>query len=88
MHAGDVIHVKAPDGRLNAIVVPGGMGPGSMFTVEFSSDLPQREEEDMAPGIYVPTVTAELETDTDVPMTQAVVAQPTTEPYASAYAMK
>ena len=42
----------------------------------------------MAPGVYVPTVTAELDTETDVSMTHAVVAQPTTEPYASAYAMK
>uniref|UniRef100_A0A7S4MMB2 Uncharacterized protein n=1 Tax=Odontella aurita TaxID=265563 RepID=A0A7S4MMB2_9STRA len=33
--AGDVIHVRAPDGRLNEIIVPDGMGPGSAFTVEF-----------------------------------------------------
>lgn len=33
--AGDTIHVKAPDGRLNEIIVPEGMGPGSAFTVEF-----------------------------------------------------
>ena len=33
---GDTIHVQAPDGRLNAIVVPPGFGPGSSFTVEFA----------------------------------------------------
>ena len=34
---GDTIHVQSPDGRLNAIVVPDGMFPGSTFTVEFAS---------------------------------------------------
>lgn len=34
--AGQTIHVQAPDGRLNAIVVPAGMGAGSTFTVEFA----------------------------------------------------
>lgn len=37
VNPGDVIHVQAPDGRLNAIIVPEGMGPGSTFTVEFDS---------------------------------------------------
>jgi hypothetical protein len=36
--AGQTIHVQAPDGRLNAIVIPEGMGPGSKFTVEFAPD--------------------------------------------------
>jgi len=36
--AGQTIHVQAPDGRLNAIVVPPGFGPGSTFTVEFAPD--------------------------------------------------
>jgi hypothetical protein len=36
--AGQTIHVQAPDGRLNAIVVPPGFGPGSKFTVEFAPD--------------------------------------------------
>mmetsp|Transcript_20977 Transcript_20977/g.38100 ORF Transcript_20977/g.38100 Transcript_20977/m.38100 type:complete len:141 (+) Transcript_20977:3-425(+) len=61
--AGDIIHVKAPDGRLNAITVPHGMPSGSTFTVEFAGDLPpQPEEEDLTPGVYVPTVVAEIET--------------------------
>jgi hypothetical protein len=34
--AGQTIHVQAPDGRLNAIVIPPGFGPGSTFTVEFA----------------------------------------------------
>eukprot|EP00804_Cyclotella_cryptica_P017475 CCRYP_017374-RA/>CCRYP_017374-RA protein AED:0.12 eAED:0.12 QI:154/1/1/1/1/1/2/166/180 len=59
---GDVIHVRAPDGRLNAITVPEGMGPGSTFTVEFADDLPPPPaEEDLTPGVYVPTVIAEPE---------------------------
>lgn len=65
VHAGDVIHVHAPDGRLNAVVVPEGMGPGSTFTVEFApeptSTAVPLTEEDLAPGVYVPTVVAEME---------------------------
>jgi hypothetical protein len=38
VHAGQVIHVQAPDGRINEIVVPDGFGPGSTFTVEFAKD--------------------------------------------------
>ena len=33
---GQVIHVQAPDGAVNAITVPEGYGPGSTFTVEFA----------------------------------------------------
>lgn len=59
VNAGDVIHVRAPDGRLNAITVPPGMTAGSTFTVEFSSDTPPPpKEEELTPGVYVPTVTA------------------------------
>ena len=36
--AGQTIHVQAPDGQVNAIVVPEGFGPGSTFTVEFASE--------------------------------------------------
>ncbi len=104
MNAGDVIHVKAPDGRMNAIVVPEGMGPGSTFTVEFASDIPPEEKAYiMSPGVYVPTVVAEPEeADAGAPAStygpgdygsgtateQAVVAQPTTGPYVPAYSMK
>uniref|UniRef100_A0A7S2LE45 Uncharacterized protein n=1 Tax=Skeletonema marinoi TaxID=267567 RepID=A0A7S2LE45_9STRA len=60
VNSGDVIHVRAPDGQLNAITVPPGMGPGSTFTVEFSSDspAPPKNEEELTPGVYVPTVMA------------------------------
>lgn len=34
--SGQTIHVQAPDGRMNAIVVPTGFGPGSTFMVEFA----------------------------------------------------
>lgn len=37
MNPGDTIHVQAPDGRLNAIVVPPGMYAGSTFTVQFDA---------------------------------------------------
>lgn len=36
--AGQTIHVQAPDGKVNEIVVPPGFGPGSTFTVEFADD--------------------------------------------------
>eukprot|EP00574_Skeletonema_japonicum_P011062 CAMPEP_0201739698 /NCGR_PEP_ID=MMETSP0593-20130828/45920_1 /ASSEMBLY_ACC=CAM_ASM_000672 /TAXON_ID=267983 /ORGANISM="Skeletonema japonicum, Strain CCMP2506" /LENGTH=182 /DNA_ID=CAMNT_0048233989 /DNA_START=122 /DNA_END=670 /DNA_ORIENTATION=- len=59
VNSGDVIHVRAPDGRLNAITVPPGMGPGATFTVEFSDDTPAPpKEEELTPGVYVPTVMA------------------------------
>lgn len=35
---GQTIHVQAPDGKINAIVIPPGFGPGSTFTVEFAPD--------------------------------------------------
>mmetsp|Transcript_13927 Transcript_13927/g.19574 ORF Transcript_13927/g.19574 Transcript_13927/m.19574 type:complete len:205 (+) Transcript_13927:198-812(+) len=40
VHPGDKIHVAAPDGRLNEVIVPPGMGPGSTFTVDFQSAPP------------------------------------------------
>jgi hypothetical protein len=106
VNAGDIIHVKAPDGRMNAITVPSGYGPGSTFTVEFSSDdnIPPLEPEDLAPGVYVPTVMAQPELETGVPsyvpeygggvsygsaVGGAVTATPTTGPYVPAtYASK
>lgn len=33
---GQKIHVQSPSGRVNEIIVPHGMGPGSSFTVEFA----------------------------------------------------
>jgi hypothetical protein len=64
--SGDIIHVKAPDGRLNAIVIPEGMGPGSTFTVEFANNDSAPPPTNMAPGIFVPTVIAEPEVETGV----------------------
>lgn len=102
VNAGDIIHVKAPDGRMNAITVPPGMGPGSTFTVEFSEDTPPPpKEEELTPGVYVPTVVAEPEVETGVPAAYGgtssydtagdgmeAVAKPTTGPYVPAYATK
>lgn len=36
--AGQKIKVLAPDERLNEIIIPNGMGPGSTFTVEFAPE--------------------------------------------------
>jgi hypothetical protein len=44
---GQTIHVQAPDGQVNAIVIPDGFGPGSTFTVEFAPHA-------MAPVTAVP----------------------------------
>lgn len=90
---GDIIHVRAPDGRLNAITVPEGMGPGSTFTVEFADDLPPPPEEDLTPGVYVPTVMAQPE---EIGVGAAavnggdgeVVASATTGPYVPAFTSK
>lgn len=50
--AGDIIHVRAPDGRLNEIIVPDGMGPGSTFTVEFDpGDAPVATEQEIAVAV-------------------------------------
>ena len=94
VQAGDVIHVRAPDGRLNAITVPDGMRPGTTFTVEFSTDIdpPKDNEEALTPGVYVPTVVAEPEVETGVSASYnkggggsgAVTAQPTSGPYVPA----
>merc|ERR1719410_225894 len=87
VNAGDVIHVRAPDGRMNAISVPPGMGPGSTFTVEFSDDAPPPLKDELAPGVYAPMVTAVPEVEAAVGM--AVAATAATEPYAPAvYAAK
>jgi hypothetical protein len=42
VYAGQKIHVQAPSGALNEIVVPEGFGPGSTFTVEFA-DTPSND---------------------------------------------
>jgi len=50
VNGGDKIHVQAPDGRLNEIIVPSGFGPGSTFTVEFADGPPPTS----APPSYAP----------------------------------
>mmetsp|Transcript_2348 Transcript_2348/g.4320 ORF Transcript_2348/g.4320 Transcript_2348/m.4320 type:complete len:80 (+) Transcript_2348:268-507(+) len=65
------------------------MGPGSTFTVEFADDTPSpAKEEDLAPGVFVPTVFAKPEVETSVPASSGgtsgygdVVANATEGPY-------
>lgn len=57
VHGGDKIHVRAPDGRLNEIIVPQGFGPGSTFTVEFA-DGPTPPTYSDNTAAAAPTVTA------------------------------
>jgi hypothetical protein len=57
--AGQEIHVQAPDGSINAIVIPPGFGPGSTFTVEFAKPdevAPSSKQSDYTP----PTFQAEV----------------------------
>ena len=54
VNGGDKIHVQAPDGRLNEIIVPYGFGPGSTFTVEFADGPPPTP----APTSYAPPIAA------------------------------
>lgn len=56
--AGDTIHVKAPDGRVNAIIVPEGFGPGSTFTVEFAPEEKAKPPAPAAPPAYAPATAA------------------------------
>lgn len=71
VNAGQVIHVQAPDGRINEIIVPDGFGPGSTFTVEFAKE---EEKKPTFGGSYsnssVPQKT-ELSSYPTAPATQA-----------------
>lgn len=53
--SGQTIHVQAPDGRLNAIVVPPGFGPGSTFTVEFAPEESSQPHASPAPVLQEAT---------------------------------
>jgi len=86
---GQTIHVKAPDGRLNAIVIPPGLGPGSTFTVEFASE--EKQETNPVPVVqaddsnYYGTTTA---TPTAIPVGEPEIAVDATPyGYADAYAV-
>lgn len=76
VNAGDRIHVRAPDGRLNEIVVPAGMGPGSTFTVEFDSGTPPAPEQADIIAFATPAVGS----DNTIP-----IASVDTTPFASSY---
>jgi hypothetical protein len=60
--AGQRIQVQAPDGRLNEIIVPAGMRPGSTFTVEFADVSNKQTSNNYSgynpPGSAPPTATA------------------------------
>ena len=44
VYGGQTIHVQAPNGKLNEIIVPDGFGPGSTFTVEFADDAAMQHD--------------------------------------------
>jgi len=58
--AGETIHVQNPDGRLNAVVVPAGFGPGDKFIVEFAppNEPPPKVQSSPATTTVPPTTTA------------------------------
>ena len=57
---GQTIHVQAPNGKINAIVVPPGFGPGSTFTVEFA---PEEKPATPAPAATAPPSMKQDETN-------------------------
>mmetsp|Transcript_4557 Transcript_4557/g.6569 ORF Transcript_4557/g.6569 Transcript_4557/m.6569 type:complete len:176 (+) Transcript_4557:128-655(+) len=73
---GDKIHVKAPDGRLNEIIVPPGMYPGSTFTVQFS-DSPQPMQKQDEPEINLNQPIGEPDINLNQPYVPMATAQPT-----------
>eukprot|EP00541_Cyclophora_tenuis_P012936 CAMPEP_0116555460 /NCGR_PEP_ID=MMETSP0397-20121206/8161_1 /TAXON_ID=216820 /ORGANISM="Cyclophora tenuis, Strain ECT3854" /LENGTH=198 /DNA_ID=CAMNT_0004080737 /DNA_START=114 /DNA_END=710 /DNA_ORIENTATION=+ len=64
VHAGDKIHVQAPNGKLNEIIVPPGMGPGATFTVQFEDDPKHVEQQHQQDYYNPPLATATPETTT------------------------
>lgn len=66
VQSGQTIHVQAPNGTVNAIVVPEGFGPGSTFIVEFA-------EQEEAPQEKTNTSTFDGST---VPLVDATVPPP------------
>ena len=55
VYAGQKIHVKAPDGRINEIIVPNGFGPGSVFTVEFAPEHEAPSSYNSMPSNKIPS---------------------------------
>jgi hypothetical protein len=77
--AGQTIHVQAPDGRLNAIVIPPGFGPGSTFTVEFAPDETTAVEAAPVAAAAAP-YNPYAPPSSSAPMAAAATAQPYTVP--------
>ena len=71
VYEGQTIHVQAPDGRKNEIVVPAGFGPGSTFTVEFADATTPAP-----PDTKIPVEQAAAMNDTRPPPTAAATAVP------------
>mmetsp|Transcript_25891 Transcript_25891/g.39181 ORF Transcript_25891/g.39181 Transcript_25891/m.39181 type:complete len:178 (+) Transcript_25891:68-601(+) len=72
---GDKIHVKAPDGRLNEIIVPPGMYPGSKFTVQFADGPPPTKFDEPEINLTQPLI-AEPEINVNQPYVPMATAQP------------
>jgi hypothetical protein len=85
--AGQTIHVQAPDGRLNAIVIPPGFGPGSTFTVEFAPDYYAAQAEAApasAPAApYNPYAPAAVSANVNTTMATATAAPVQQQPHAA-----
>lgn len=67
---GQTIHVQAPNGKINAIVVPPGFGPGSTFTVEFAPD--EKPATQQQPPTPLPTKQEETNYHNVVPPSSSV----------------
>jgi hypothetical protein len=61
VESGQKIHVQAPDGRVNEIIIPPGFGPGMSFTIEFA---PEHEAPPVNPYTKIPAEQAAVINDT------------------------
>jgi hypothetical protein len=62
---GQTIHVQAPDGKINAIVIPPGFGPGSTFTVEFAPEEKPTSTTTTSSSSYIPPTSTEPPKETN-----------------------
>jgi hypothetical protein len=87
--AGQEIHVQAPDGKINAIIIPPGFGPGSTFTVEFTDEQspPEKQQSYVPPQaqaeVYNPYDTNTNSFNQNFDNAPVAQAQPVTDPYHS-----